>query len=583
MNTPKRYAPLMSALAALLVGVGGCSDRTPSDFAPTGVDDFTAQATNAAGEPVLSNGSEMPTEGSHGSHQVIVTSGVGVEFTKTTFEFGLNEATIHPGQVIPGTVMRFPGWLTLIDSDAGGGGNFANEPSAETIAFWRVDGAFSNTSRDVTFDEPVSDVSLFYTSSVPVTLEGFDAGNILVDGTGGLAQSTGGPGGDPTGSFNLFSPLAIDAGANVITRVRFTGSANQTGIDDFEYSQITLCDPDPATDCGEATVDPNQDATITPASGFAQFQIPAGTFDVVTQVSVTLLQGDDCPATLTAVTALLDCLFIETDPPGRQLQESVFITLCLPAKFVGHVELFALTEDGEFVALQNIDVASNVDCTGFGFAQAAPGGHPVFRFASDLLHWMTQPLRPQPLYAAIAMSDFGVTSRRQSGGFLSNFIWAEPLVVREAEVKKANKAGKGGFEVEGRLLDGFSFDPATDKVIVTFGECKGPLVGIQCEGRFAQEIPPGSFERDDDEFEFEAEDQVSGIEKMEIDEDGRFEIEARGLDLAGIVDLTTDEGRHVSFTVKIGDVIQGAGITLNEEGQFESEDDDDGEDDENDN
>ena len=84
-----------------------------------------------------------------------------------------------------------PGWLGIIDEDAGGSGNFANEPSPQTIAFW-LGGAPG--SRDVLFADPVSRVGFFYTSFPSVTLQAFNAAGDLLDsafGFGNFNQSTG--------------------------------------------------------------------------------------------------------------------------------------------------------------------------------------------------------------------------------------------------------------------------------------------------------------------------------------------------------------------------------------------------------
>lgn len=124
-----------------------------------------------------------------------------------------------------------PGWLGIIDADAGGSGNFAFEPSPETIAFW-LGGAPG--SRDIVFTTPVAKVEFLYSSFVTVQLEAFDeAGNVIATATG-PANFNQGPGGDPTGDFNKWDPLKVEAMGNKITRLRVSGNVNQTGIDNLK-------------------------------------------------------------------------------------------------------------------------------------------------------------------------------------------------------------------------------------------------------------------------------------------------------------------------------------------------------------
>ena len=124
-----------------------------------------------------------------------------------------------------------PGWLGLIDEDAGGSGNFAFEPSPQTIAFW-LGGAAG--SRDIVFQKPVSKVEFFYSSFVTVRLEALDsAGNIIASAVGGANHGQG-PGGDPTGTFNKWDPLRVEIAENKIVRVRVSGNVNQTGIDNLK-------------------------------------------------------------------------------------------------------------------------------------------------------------------------------------------------------------------------------------------------------------------------------------------------------------------------------------------------------------
>lgn len=138
-----------------------------------------------------------------------------------------------------------PGWLGLIDFDAGGSGNFAFEPSPSTIAFWLGDPA---GWREIHFAYPVSSLEFLYCSYVTITLEAFDADGNLVDTASGPANWNQGPGGDPSGDFNKWDPLGVQTDDNIIKKVRISGNVNQTGIDD-----LSVCRRGPLIDSIEFT------------------------------------------------------------------------------------------------------------------------------------------------------------------------------------------------------------------------------------------------------------------------------------------------------------------------------------------
>lgn len=130
--------------------------------------------------------------------------------------------------------IRSPDWLGIIDADAGGTGNFAFEPSPETIAFWLGGPTGTGSSRDIVFDEPASVVEFFYASAVTTRLTAFDAEGQRVAATSGPANLRAGPGGDPTGAYNQWDRLRLEADDNRIARIRVAGAINQTGIDDLK-------------------------------------------------------------------------------------------------------------------------------------------------------------------------------------------------------------------------------------------------------------------------------------------------------------------------------------------------------------
>jgi hypothetical protein len=123
--------------------------------------------------------------------------------------------------------------LALVDADAGGGGNFANEPSPNTIMFFlNANNAVLNVPAG--FD---TGFSFFYTSSTAATVtvyDGLDAtGNVL--GTIDLdAQHTRGCTGDPTGTFCNWTAIGV-AFAGTAMSIDFGGTANQTGYDNITF------------------------------------------------------------------------------------------------------------------------------------------------------------------------------------------------------------------------------------------------------------------------------------------------------------------------------------------------------------
>jgi hypothetical protein len=207
--------------------LGACSDPIPGPEEPEALETPTLHDPSLVGQ---STAPDLPLSANH--EIVTVTDSGGILITRVTFEGGDNVASIHPenGNLIPGSNMRFPGWLTLIDSDAGGTGNFANEPSPSTVIFFLGDLPL------ITFDEPVCGVRLHYSASTTVSLEVRDADDNTVESTTGPANHDTGPGGDPNGSFTGWDPLTLDVCSgpgNVISTLVFTAGANQSAIDDL--------------------------------------------------------------------------------------------------------------------------------------------------------------------------------------------------------------------------------------------------------------------------------------------------------------------------------------------------------------
>jgi len=126
-----------------------------------------------------------------------------------------------------------PATLALVDEDAGGDGNFANEPSPDTVMFFLdANNAILNIAAG--FE---TGFSFFYSSSTAASVNVYDG----VDATGNLlgtldlvAQGFDNCTGDPTGDFCNWSPIGV-LFAGVARSIDFGGTANQTGFDDITF------------------------------------------------------------------------------------------------------------------------------------------------------------------------------------------------------------------------------------------------------------------------------------------------------------------------------------------------------------
>lgn len=149
---------------------------------------------------------------------------------------------LQPVGTVTGTpnVEFGPSWLGIIDQDAGGTGNFANEPTPDTVAF------FLQPADPINFDAGVQFLEVFYvasSASIPVTLTAWDGlngtGN-MVDTVQGNTVGTDFDGasctGDPTGNFCLWDVMELTAPSNTIRSVTLSGAtANQFAFDDMLY------------------------------------------------------------------------------------------------------------------------------------------------------------------------------------------------------------------------------------------------------------------------------------------------------------------------------------------------------------
>lgn len=140
-----------------------------------------------------------------------------------------------------------PATLAIVDADAGGTGNFANEPSADTIMFFLdANNAILNYAAGFT-----TGFSFFYTSSLAASVNVYDDINGMGNLLGSLnlvAQNTQNCSGDPSGTFCNWSAIGVDF-AGVAKSINFGGTANQVGFDDITFGSSTPGNqvPEPAT------------------------------------------------------------------------------------------------------------------------------------------------------------------------------------------------------------------------------------------------------------------------------------------------------------------------------------------------
>jgi hypothetical protein len=127
--------------------------------------------------------------------------------------------------------------LALVDSDAGGSGNFANEPSGDTIMFFiNANNAILNMAAGFT-----SGFSFFYSSSTAATVNVYDG----INGTGNVlgslnltAQGFQNCVGDPTGQFCNWTAVGVSF-SGIAKSINFGGTANQTGFDNITFGSAT--------------------------------------------------------------------------------------------------------------------------------------------------------------------------------------------------------------------------------------------------------------------------------------------------------------------------------------------------------
>lgn len=126
--------------------------------------------------------------------------------------------------------------LAAIDSDDGGSGNFANEPSSKTTMFFLSGSAVLNYAAG--FD---TGFSFYYSSSTAASVKVYDG----IDATGTLladipltAQFNQGCTGDPTGGFCNWTAVGASF-AGIAKSIDFGGTVNQVGYDNITFGSST--------------------------------------------------------------------------------------------------------------------------------------------------------------------------------------------------------------------------------------------------------------------------------------------------------------------------------------------------------
>lgn len=138
--------------------------------------------------------------------------------------------------------------LAIIDSDAGGNGNFGGEPSPDTILFF-LSGNETYMNYEAGFDTGFS----FYYSAInnPGFINIYDntngTGNILANLSLPKTPYNGAP--DPSGAFSPFLPIGVEFNG-IAKSIGFGGVQNQIGFDNITFGDATPIVepvPEPAT------------------------------------------------------------------------------------------------------------------------------------------------------------------------------------------------------------------------------------------------------------------------------------------------------------------------------------------------
>ena len=170
-----------------------------------------------------------------------------------TFEGILENAPVGTPAGHP-TVTFGGSWRAVISADAGGIGDFDNEPSPVTIAY-----LLDQTDIAIVFDPPVQFVQFWYTASgddLPLDVVAYGSGGVeVVDQASGNTDGTIDCEPGSVGTFCRWDSITLSTLGNDIASVQINGAASYDfGIDDLEYCRQPLiaCCLD-ATTCTQVT------------------------------------------------------------------------------------------------------------------------------------------------------------------------------------------------------------------------------------------------------------------------------------------------------------------------------------------
>jgi len=136
--------------------------------------------------------------------------------------------------------------LGIIDADAGGTGNIANEPSGQTAMFF-LDASNSVLNAAAGFN---TGFSFFYSSATAASVNvwsGLNATGLLLGTLNLTAQYNGNNCvGDPTGGFCNWTAVGVGFSGTAMS-IDFGGTADYTAFDDITFGSVTPGVPEPET------------------------------------------------------------------------------------------------------------------------------------------------------------------------------------------------------------------------------------------------------------------------------------------------------------------------------------------------
>jgi len=196
------------------------------------------EAALAVGPGISSNTTVVPSPEAEAPVRNIDTSGVPTDCSLIGFEGILNQTQV--GTYFGPVVVKFgSSWLGIIDADdSTGTGNFANEPSPKTVAFF-----LDQNDISITLTPSVRFVQFRYVAaaqSLPITVAAYDSLGNLISTASGSVVGTSYDGancvGDPNGAFCLWDQISLVSGTADIRSVKISGAvSNYFAIDNLYF------------------------------------------------------------------------------------------------------------------------------------------------------------------------------------------------------------------------------------------------------------------------------------------------------------------------------------------------------------